>query len=159
MPRVIVTVPVELAKEGDQYLLIFRNAAGHEQMTHLDELAETPLEWEVLLSWANEQFKRAFLKRRRATGVNDDEGTPIMEGDILGLVENATETPSVFHGAVKWCPKRAAFVIGGQWQGTGQLWTSENLAEAPGYRIIGNVFENPDLLVVEAPKGSSLDAA
>lgn len=151
MPKVIVTVPIELVKEGDQYSLLIRNDAGHECLVPLDTIGETPLEWSIVLSWADQHFQKALLKRRRATGVEDIDGRPIMEGDILFLPGDDYVGRGM-HAAVKWNAKVAAFILEGRSPATGGVWQTPNLQEARNYRVVGNVFEQPELL--DVPKAA-----
>jgi uncharacterized phage protein (TIGR01671 family) len=68
------------------------------------------------------------------TGLKDKNGKEIYEGDIVSFVYD--HTGSVWTMAVDWDEKNAMFILKGN---------SVSLSEFDG-EVIGNIYENPDLL-------------
>jgi hypothetical protein len=69
-----------------------------------------------------------------STGVKDAEGTEIFAGDVLELPEE--------HG---WLATPGLSVV--EWDDEYARWGGACFAEAAGYsRVIGNIYENPELL-------------
>lgn len=66
------------------------------------------------------------------TGLKDKNGKKIFEGDIIKDCLDEI-------GIIEYKPKRAAFVVK-NWEDGYILWTQDNI------EVIGNIFENPELL-------------
>lgn len=66
------------------------------------------------------------------TGLTDKNGKKIFEGDIIKDCLDEI-------GIIEYKPKRAAFVVK-NWEDGYILWTQDNI------EVIGNIFENPELL-------------
>lgn len=76
------------------------------------------------------------------TGLYDKHGKEIYEGDILKTVFNTGLGLLEKKGEMKWIQTSARFVIDSL---VDSSWNfTENLAEQP--EIIGNIYENPELL-------------
>lgn len=65
------------------------------------------------------------------TGLKDKNGNPIYEGDIVNLT-NDSETGAYTTIEVKWFRNQCGFNVNGNCEGD--------------YEIIGNIYENPELL-------------
>lgn len=143
--RLSVTVPIQLVKQDDSYFLVVKNNAGHEAQLSLGEVLTLQLQQDIFRSWADEQMQAALMKRRRPTGLLDAGGRQIFEGDIL-LLKNYFQLYPNLPAAVVWSKEDAAFVLEGSFADSERTFHSDNLRPATMHRIIGNVFNNPELL-------------
>ena len=129
--NVQIDVPVTLMKSDDGYWLKVKNSLGQEAMLSLE--IGGPLTTEIVKTWADEQMKAGLLKRRRKTGLKDSNGRVAFEADIM-------LSQAGVRGVVAWDANLAAFVI--------RTATSQtvNLGPIAKWEVIGNAFENPELL-------------
>jgi len=82
--------------------------------------------------------KGNFTHLMQYTGLKDDEKTEIYEGDLLSEAEH--------YEADGWVNKRILQVVFecGSFMGTdGKEWTE---LDSNGFKVIGNIHENPELL-------------
>lgn len=77
------------------------------------------------------------------TGFKDKNGKEIYEGDIVRVVDVSFEKLGEAIGKVRWKSDRYEVRIVGN-----ETWISTTLTQ-PNIKIIGNVYENPELLEVE----------
>jgi YopX protein len=142
MSRIIITVPVQLVKAEDGFWLQVEAQSKRSALIHLDEVGG-PLTSSIFVEWAGGLFNEALLKRRRDSGVKDKHGAPILEGDILQGYDGRGVRP--VRAAVNYSNSVGAFVLSGTGD-SGQVWQTENLREANQWEIVGNVFQNAELL-------------
>lgn len=83
-------------------------------------------------SWAEEMDKDEYVIQQW-TGLTDSQGVEIYEGDILKWGEKNLSKVEFYNGAF--------FVFGINW---GACWQLADYADA--YKIVGNIFQNPELL-------------
>ena len=146
MSRIQITVPVQLLKADDGFWLQVEAKSKRAASIHLNETGG-PLTSGILVEWAGGLFNDALLKRRRVTGVKDKHSVPILEGDILLGYYN--DSYPVATAAVSYRDELGAFVLSGVVGGT--PWQHENLRDAPNWEVVGNVFQNADLLAATQP--------
>lgn len=81
----------------------------------------------------------------QCTGLKDKNGKLIFEGDIFKEVyENDEGTYSVFHTFVKWDSKECCFFLAEKGQDEIEIYGFyDSVTEL---EIIGNIYENPELL-------------
>lgn len=87
------------------------------------------------------------LKVMEYTGIKDKNGNDIYEGDLLRWInwqEEQTEFPDVYK--VEWLVKEARFVINCFRNGDLLSPKDENLSKMDNFEVIGNIYENGDLL-------------
>jgi hypothetical protein len=155
-------VPITLGKQGEFFYLFFKTDKGDECRLDLSAICANHLEHCVVNTWADEQFVRGMVKRRRPTGLKDSTGRPLYEGDIVRR-DDGEESHVAF---IQWNPEYASFVFRAYLNNGGTL-ESHNLRGAIDTVSIGNCFENPELIVVhgstkhfgEQPAPLSADAA
>lgn len=80
------------------------------------------------------------------TGLLDKNGKEIYEGDIVGIkiLESETIKPQEFTAIVGWDKYKAAFELRDL---GGHDWSFVLIQK---YEVIGNIYENPELLTKEA---------
>lgn len=137
-----ITVPVTLRRNDEGYWLEFSSQNGNSATVSL-QAVNGKLTSDILNTWADEQMQAAMLKNRRKTGLKDVVDNPVLEGDIVERFDLPGHTQ--VYGVVKWDQSRAAFVMEGLWP-DGKTWQSQNLRAVQAAKIIGNVFEHPELL-------------
>lgn len=82
-----------------------------------------------------------FITARRYTGIKDDTGVEIYEGDIVGLIHRK-------HGlsnskVIIWDNENACF----DWEDANdESWPDGFTGFIDEYEVIGNIWENPELL-------------
>lgn len=69
------------------------------------------------------------------TGLKDKNGKEIFEGDIV--------TGKGIQGVIKWIPEHCGFLIHEE---IGYTFINAGNAPETNYEIIGNIYENPELL-------------
>lgn len=141
MSRVQITVPVQLVKDTDGFWLQVEAVSKRSAAIYLNETGG-PLTSGILVEWAGDLMNQALLKRRRDTGVKDKHGVPVMEGDIMRAHYNDSY-PSI-NGSVSYAADLGAFVLSASIGG--MPWRSQNLRDAGRWEVIGNVFQNAELL-------------
>lgn len=77
------------------------------------------------------------------TGLKDKYGVDIYEGDIVRVVDVSFEKLGEAIGKVRWKSGGYEVRIVGN-----EIWISTTLTQ-PNIEIIGNIYENPELLEVE----------
>ena len=149
MNRLIVTVPIQLVSNDEGFWLQIETPTKREATVKVPEFVDGPLAQGIWKEWAEAVLKQAQLKARRATGVNDAHGNPILEGDIVMTQagENYPQAP----GVVEWDRSLAAFILTGRFKGSYNVWRTQNLGGVRKYSVIGNVFETPELLTPAEP--------
>ena len=80
------------------------------------------------------------LKLMQYTGLKDKNGVDIYEGDILEYQESDYS----FHAAVEWGDN--GYVMSGHWLNGGNDNFSFDDNEPEELEVIGNIYENPELL-------------
>jgi uncharacterized phage protein (TIGR01671 family) len=87
------------------------------------------------------------LEVMQFTGLLDQNGKEIYEGDILAALESAESDAWHIEGHVYWRPELAGFILADK---DGYTSASPDDFDAPvswdKFIIIGNIYENPDLL-------------
>jgi uncharacterized phage protein (TIGR01671 family) len=150
MSRIQITVPVQLIKDNDGFWLQVEAKSKRSAMVNVGLMASGQITTDIFNEWAGELFNDALLKRRRDSGVKDKHGVPILEGDILRAFYN--ESYPVINGAVTYATDLGAFVLSASIGG--MPWRSQNLRDAAEWEVIGNVFQNGELLS-QAGEGKS----
>jgi uncharacterized phage protein (TIGR01671 family) len=145
MSRIIITVPIQLVKADDGLWLQVETSTKQAASIHLDETGG-PLTSSILKAWAEEKITEALLRRRRDTGTLDKNGQSVLEGDILRGFYN--DSYGNVNAAVAYASDLGAFVLHGNVGGMD--WRSENLKATPRWEVIGNVFQNSELLAPPA---------
>ena len=83
----------------------------------------------------------------QCTGLKDDDGKKIFEGDIVGYIDcTSTENGYSEHycrGRVAWDEETASFQV------TERLSAESYEVLDRGCNVLGNIFDNPELLEVE----------
>lgn len=75
------------------------------------------------------------------TGVNDANGQDIYDGDVIGRCYS----PHEFIGVCRYLRERGSFMIDARRSdGLGFIY---HLGNFPGIQVIGNIHENPDLIL------------
>ncbi|MUT66033.1 YopX family protein [Paenibacillus sp. NEAU-GSW1] len=92
-------------------------------------------------SFKNEETDRHILMQY--TGLKDCEDREIYEGDVLEFVifDHEGADSGVLKRSVKWASEAASFVVGEE-----EWWMFFILANDDGAKIIGNIYESPELL-------------
>ncbi|MCC8160099.1 MAG: YopX family protein [Oscillospiraceae bacterium] len=73
------------------------------------------------------------------TGLDDKNGKPIYEGDIVKLKDNEDDT-----GVIKWADGEAMFMF------KADTWCTDfDHIDCEDVEVIGNIHDNPELLEVE----------
>ncbi len=98
----------------------------------LEKLPQTNFGWRVPINNSIEAVKIEGGILMQSTGLTDKEGIEVFEGDITRTKQGAI-------GRVFWEPKEARFC----WTDGGCEWGFD---KADTDEIIGNIWENPDLL-------------
>lgn len=101
----------------------------------VEEVAKNPFPTSSLVVFDG----RGECEIMQYTGLTDSKGKEIYEGDILGFVES--ETAPAYLQQVKWNASGAMFVVEDQ---TGYV---SDFNHWPMDEVIGNVHENPELLI------------
>lgn len=146
MSRLIVTVPIQLARDDDGFWLQVASPTNREASLNLSETGG-PLVQGILLEWAKHVFAQAAMKNRRSTGVLDNFRKVIYEGDLI-RIRHSDPYPSAV-GVVSWNGTLGAFILQGDTERHGP-WSTPNLGGANNGVIIGNLFENRELMVPAA---------
>lgn len=93
----------------------------------------------------NTQHEMPYLQ---FTGLLDKTGREIYEGDIVGAFLNTQKT------VVEWCDDRAGYFFEDCILSGGSEPFTECLGNLTGtLEVIGNVYENPELLIEKDPTG------
>lgn len=112
-----------------------------------DTITNTMLNWEELSSQQNNldlatlnvsRYEDSNLKFMQYTGLKDKNGVEIFEGDI---VQHHDHLEAVY-GIVSWDEEEAAFTPGVGLMSENKSWLE----------VIGNIYENPELLEAEPLK-------
>jgi predicted nucleic acid-binding Zn-ribbon protein len=84
------------------------------------------------------------LKIMQWTGLNDDSGKPIYDGDVMSGVETGDEETKdiTVISVVRWCLEDAMWVVQDPFSGEINELADYSLAQT----VIGNVWENPGLV-------------
>lgn len=75
----------------------------------------------------------------QSTGLKDKNGKEIFEGDMF-------DYGATWIDVVKWNPDRGGF---GMWCPSKNQWDDTKLVAMDSREVIGNIYENPDLLEVK----------
>jgi len=126
-----VTVPVVLQRNSEGFWLEFKGD-NKEVMLFLGDLNKGPIVQACIHGWAQDQLTVALKSKRRITGLTDKTGAVVHEGDILQFEDK--------RGVVKWEPPFAAFIV------LGANFKTQNLHSVNQAVVLGNIFENPELL-------------
>ena len=97
-------------------------------------------------SWENEWMVNNDLVLMQSTGLTDSAGKEIFEGDILS-VETDEEKVRV---SVSWDDKHALFMFESQKYNEKQALAELVEDNAYPFKIIGNIYEHPELLEVSS---------
>lgn len=74
-----------------------------------------------------------------STGLEDKNGKEIFEGDIIKAIANFYQKETIIEPAkIWWMPNSAMFGVYG--------WGDRNITDFIQIEIIGNIYENPELL-------------
>jgi len=84
-----------------------------------------------------------FLKIMQYTGLKDSTGKDIYEGDIVSIFHKDNENLNT-RGVVEWHKDKCCFRVN-----TGGPWNPSLHDFLLTYEIIGNIFENPELMSSE----------
>jgi len=75
------------------------------------------------------------------TGSKDKNGEEIYEGDIIRRIE-----PSLNVQQVEYCQRYSALMRRKRGEATGDFLDSGTISSNIGFEIIGNIYQNPELL-------------
>jgi hypothetical protein len=131
-----VTVGIVLQRNSEGFWLEFKGG-GKEALVNLGNISQAEIVQAAINGWAQEQFTTALKSKRRPTNLGDKNNNPVLEGDIMQFT---SPEGAVSKGVVKWQPTAAAFVI------QGNTFITGNLSKVSLWEVIGNIFENPELL-------------
>lgn len=84
-------------------------------------------------------------KLMQYTGLKDKNGKEIYEGDILNAYHNEFEVYEI--AAVKY--SAPAFTLGRYWKDGSHDWYSMEQYDSYELEVLGNIYENPELLEAE----------
>ena len=84
------------------------------------------------------------LELMQYIGLKDINGKEIYEGDLceVEFLSYAHKTPNIVSGKISWCKDDACFEL----KFPGDSWATE---VSDKMKIIGNIYENPELLEVK----------
>lgn len=144
--QLIVTVPIQLSLSDDGYYLRVASPTNREASINISHHGELLVRG-IFDEWAKHAMMQARLKARRPTGVLDATGKMIYEGDIL-RIRHSDAYPSAV-AAVAWNVHLGAFTLQGDTERHGP-WSTPNLGMGNKGAIIGNMFEDRDLMIPAA---------
>lgn len=96
-------------------------------------------------SWSGQKREAEDIELMQFTGLTDKNGKEIYEGDIV-------ETPKGIKYGVFWSPTKTKFALktANVWTiylaGAQRQWIYRAMESATKFEVIGNIYENPELL-------------
>lgn len=129
-----VSVPITLQRNSEGFWLEFKGD-NKEALLHLGNLDKGEIVQACINGWAKESMTQALKSKRRATGLRDSKSAPVNEGDIVD-----SPAGGLGRGVVKWRQDFGGFVI------AGPKFCTHNLRGIDQWTVIGNIFENSELL-------------